>query len=232
MKDRESIRLKEYNYSKSGFYYITINVQDKICLFGKIRESKMILNKAGFMIERLYNNLTNRFSNIKLHEYIIMPNHMHCIIEITDPMSVGATLVVAHNSTTTAHDNKMDIHNNKTYAHNKTTPNNPILSKNTSVTFDSKQTGMKHTITKRATTRVAPTKYGYTIGNIIGAFKSLTTIEYIKMVKNKVVLPFDGKLWQRGFHDHIIRNQKDFDRIREYIINNPLNWKKDINFIM
>ena len=78
---------------------------------------------------------------------------------------------------------------------------------------------------------VASTKYGYTIGNIIGAFKSLTTIEYIKMVKNKTAFPFDGKLWQRSFHDHIIRNQNALDRIQEYIIDNPLNWKKDINFI-
>ena len=199
MKDRESIRLKEYDYSKSGFYYITNNIQDKICLFGKIRDSKMILNKAGFMIERLYNNLTNRFSNIKLHEYIIMPNHMHCVIEITNPIPVGATLVVAHNKIIHVHTDINPTRNN--------------------------------TLTGRTTTRVAPTKYIYTIGGIIGAFKSLTTIEYIKMVKNKTAFPFEGKLWQRNFHDHVIRNQNAFDRIQEYIINNPLNWKKDINKI-
>jgi putative transposase len=99
MYNRQSTRLKKYDYSKIGLYFITINIQDKLCLFGKIRNSKMIMNKSGYMVEKIYQELTNRFQNIKLHEYVIMPNHMHCIIEITneynDTNSVGAGLQTA-----------------------------------------------------------------------------------------------------------------------------------------
>jgi len=75
---------------------------------------------------------------------------------------------------------------------------------------------------KRATTRVAPT-----IGNIVGAFKSLTTHEYINGVKNKNWQPFSSRIWQRNYYEHIIRKDEDLDRIREYINLNPKNWEKD-----
>jgi putative transposase len=194
MYNRQSTRLKKYDYSKIGLYFITINIQDKLCLFGKIRNSKMIMNKSGYMVEKIYQELTNRFQNIKLHEYVIMPNHMHCIIEITneynDTNSVGAGLVPA-------------LKRKQMPAHN-TIPPHPTVSVNGNenrVDRENADFGIK-----RATTRVAPTvSYGNTtVGGIIGAFKSLTTIEYIKMVKNNIVRPFDGKLWQKRFYDHII----------------------------
>ena len=79
--------------------------------------------------------------------------------------------------------------------------------------------------TNRATTRVAPT--GKTIGDMMDAFKSITTVEYIRGVKTMGWEPFDGKLWQRNYWEHIIRNENDYNRIAEYIINNPKNWGDD-----
>ena len=74
----------------------------------------------------------------------------------------------------------------------------------------------------RATTRVAPT-----IGQIIGAFKSITTHEYIKGVDKFGWPVFTKKLWQRNYYEHIIRNQDDYERIAGYILDNPLNWNRD-----
>ncbi|MDP3042612.1 MAG: transposase [Candidatus Omnitrophota bacterium] len=74
----------------------------------------------------------------------------------------------------------------------------------------------------RATTRVAPT-----LGDIIGAFKSITTNEYIRNVKNENWLPFDEYFWQRNYYEHVIRNDNDLNRIREYIVNNPVKWEED-----
>lgn len=63
--------------------------------------------------------------------------------------------------------------------------------------------------------------------DIIRDFKRQATIEYIKLVKSGLAAPFDGKLWQRSFYDHVIRNQQDFDEIYRYISENPTRWEFD-----
>lgn len=80
---RRSIRLKNYDYSQKGFYFITLCTQNREHLFGNIVCGKMILNIAGKMIKRIWNELTDIFQNIKLHQFVIMPDHFHGIIEIT-----------------------------------------------------------------------------------------------------------------------------------------------------
>ena len=65
------------------------------------------------------------------------------------------------------------------------------------------------------------------IGRIIQAYKSITTNKYILGVKKNNWRPFPGRLWQRNYYDHIIRNEEDLFEVREYIVNNPLNWDKD-----
>ncbi|MDO8260744.1 MAG: transposase, partial [Candidatus Magasanikbacteria bacterium] len=69
-----------------------------------------------------------------------------------------------------------------------------------------------------------------TIGDIVGALKSITTNKCIDGVKNNNWPRFEGKLWQRNYYEHIIRNEKSLDQIRDYIINNPRNWKTDEMF--
>ena len=80
---RRSIRLKGYNYSKAGLYFITICVKDKLELFGEINQ-KLILNDSGKMIERWYSELENKYPDKRCHEMIVMPNHFHCILENLD----------------------------------------------------------------------------------------------------------------------------------------------------
>ena len=79
---RRSIRLKEYDYSQPGLYYITICTQNRLCLFGRIENGKMILNDAGRMVENEWLKMPVRFTNIALHEYVVMPDHFHAILEI------------------------------------------------------------------------------------------------------------------------------------------------------
>jgi len=78
----------------------------------------------------------------------------------------------------------------------------------------------------RAGTRPAPT-----LGEIIGAFKSMTTNEYIRNVKTNNWPSFNKHLWQRSFYDHVIRNENELTLIREYIVNNPKKWDLDIDNI-
>jgi len=79
--NRKSLRLKGYDYSRAGKYFITTCTYKRQNLFGKIKNKKMILNHAGKIIKRWYLELENKY-NITCHEYIIMPDHVHFIIEI------------------------------------------------------------------------------------------------------------------------------------------------------
>jgi REP element-mobilizing transposase RayT len=186
--NRKSIRLKGYDYSQEGFYFITICCQNREHFFGKITNNEMILNDAGKMIESQWLAITERFKNIKLEEYIIMPNHFHAILNI-----VGATFMV-----------------------------DPI-----------KEKGQPQGIAPTDSPTDSPTgsetdnPTNKTIGDIIGAFKSITTNEYIKNVKFNNWKRFNGRLWQRNYWEHIIRNEKAYINISDYIKNNPYNWDKD-----
>jgi REP-associated tyrosine transposase len=65
------------------------------------------------------------------------------------------------------------------------------------------------------------------LGDIVGAFKSITTHKYIRGVKQYGWPSFPGKLWQRNYYEHILRNENEMTRIREYILNNPAQWATD-----
>src|SRR6185436_270531 len=90
---RRSIRLKDYDYSHAGAYYVTINTQNRECLFGEIVTHEMILNMAGNMIEAQWLALLQRFTDIELDIYQVMPNHFHGVLVIIEP--VGETFVAA-----------------------------------------------------------------------------------------------------------------------------------------
>lgn len=70
--------------------------------------------------------------------------------------------------------------------------------------------------------RVAPT-----LGDIVNWFKTMTTNQYIRGIKQNGWPAFVGKLWQRNYYEHIIRNEKELNHIRQYIAENPLNWRTD-----
>lgn len=194
---RKSIRLKGYDYSQAGLYFITICVQNRECLFGEIINGEMNLNDAGMMVETEWLKLPKRFKNITLHEFVVMPNHFHAILEI-----VGATLVVAQNET----NNDVDQNNGATQ------------------TQIGQPQGIAPTDT---TTEIATDIKNKTIGDMVGAFQSIVTVRYIRGVKYLGWQPFNGKLWQRNYYERIIRNQQSYQTISEYIKNNPAKWNGD-----
>ena len=93
---RRSIRLCGYDYAQEGLYFVTVCCQGRACLFGEIVDGEMILNPAGRMVEKCWLDIPKHFPHAVLHDYIIMPNHVHGIIELTDVVA-GATNVRAKN---------------------------------------------------------------------------------------------------------------------------------------
>ena len=170
MHQRRSIRLRGYDYSQPGAYFVTICTQRKQCMFGRVVDEGVHLNDAGRMVKRVWEDLSQRFHTVELDQFVVMPNHIHGVIIIK---GVGATLVVAQ---------------------------------------------------YRAGTRPAPT---IQLGDVVAAFKSNTTDEYINGVKQHYWSPFANRLWQRNYYERVIRDETELDRIRQYIIENPLKWALD-----
>ena len=87
-RNRQSLRLKDYDYTSDGAYYVTVCVDDRKCVFGDMRNGKMSLNGCGEIADKYWNEIPKHFPHVALDEYIIMPNHVHGIINIIN--SVGA----------------------------------------------------------------------------------------------------------------------------------------------
>ncbi len=83
-KERKLNRLNEYDYSKNGYYFITLCTKDGIEYFGKIENEEMILNQFGETAERCWKEIPNHYDNVEIDEFVIMPNHIHGIISIND----------------------------------------------------------------------------------------------------------------------------------------------------
>jgi putative transposase len=81
---RKSIRLKDFDYSQPGEYFVTLCIHDKKCVFGKVMEENTILSSIGEIAKKCWEEIPVHFPHVRLDEYVIMPNHLHGIIIITD----------------------------------------------------------------------------------------------------------------------------------------------------
>jgi putative transposase len=162
---RKSIRLKEYDYSQPGDYFVTVCTYKRENIFCTIVNESVCLSPAGDIIKRHWEEIPKYFENVELDEFIIMPNHIHGIIGLTEP--VGAI----HESPL-----PMTQHQRRTM----------------------------------------------TLSKIIGRFKMLSAKEINLMNKTP-----GHHVWQRNYYEHVIRDDKDLNNIRDYIVNNPLQWHAD-----
>ncbi len=190
---RRSIRLKGYDYSQAGLYFITICVQNREWLLGEIHDGEMVLNDAGKMTENWYYELENKYNDIKCHAMVVMPNHVHFIIE-----NVG-TNVRANLCVRPSNDDNLG----------------------------EKILGEKILGEKILGEKILGEHIGSPLRDIIRWFKTMTTNNYIRGVKQCNWMPFDGKLWQRNYYEHIIRNEREYLNITDYIEKNPMKWDAD-----
>jgi len=179
---RRSIRLKGYDYSQAGAYFITICCEHRICRFGKIENNEMILNELGNIAYNEWAKLAERFANFEMDVFQIMPNHMHGIIVLKNVVGAGFT-----------------------------------PAQNDDMVLGQRQVlGQPQGI---ALTTVS------TVGDIVGAYKSLVFNGCLEIYKSRNERM--GKLWQRDYYEHIIRNEHSYQTISAYIINNPSKWGDD-----
>ena len=83
---RQSIRLRGYDYSQPGAYFITLCTQNRECNLGEIMNGEMKFTVRGFIIDEFWSKIPDHFPNVELDEFIVMPNHVHGIIVINDEL--------------------------------------------------------------------------------------------------------------------------------------------------
>jgi putative transposase len=168
---RRSIRLPDYDYSQPGAYFITICAYQHACLFGAIVDGEMRLNQYGKIVRNEWEKSALIRAEIKLGEFVIMPNHIHCIVKIIE-----------------TDDGRRGVR-----------PDAPAQQ---------------------------PGPSTKSIGAWVAGFKSAIT-HCINTMRNSPGMP----VWQRNYYEHIIRDEKSYDAIAEYIANNPAQWVQDPLFI-
>lgn len=162
---RRSIRLKDYDYSQAGWYFITLCTKGKACLFGNVENGRILLSEIGKTAEERLTEIPRHFPFVSIDEHIVMPNHIHAII-VMQP--VGAALMP---------------------------PGETPLS-------------------------TVPDSTPQSLSFIVQQYKSGVT-------RWCAANGFGYFGWQRGFYEHVIRNEDDLHDIREYIVYNPMKWSED-----
>ncbi len=205
-----SNRLRGWNYAQSGHYFITIVTYGRKRLFGEIVDGQMILNPIGEIVNAEFLKSFELRKELYLGGYVIMPNHIHAILILDKEESV-----------------KEDA---KTSAYG--------IAQREPKSISSFVAGFKSSSINRIDDWIdavnAQNRNGGNVGggnvgggNVGGGNvethgrASLPRLHGIKKF-NK-----NNPLWQNNYHDHIIRNEMEYRRISEYIVNNPLKWGKD-----
>lgn len=158
---RKPTRLKGYDYSTPGMYFLTICVKNKKHLLSKIvgcgdfDAPQMMLSEYGIILDKYIKLMSNKYTHIKIDKYVIMPNHFHLIINITDyvPAKNGASETAAP-------------YNNE-------------------------------------------------------------TSKFVSLLKRYCNREYGKNIWQTSYNDHIIRCEKDYQKIWEYIDTNVIKWELD-----
>lgn len=149
-EDRKRMRLRDFDYSSEGAYFVTLCLQKKLSLFEN--------HQAKEMVEKWIVEIENKYENVTVDCYVVMEDHVHLILFITEGNQIS-------------------------------------------------------------------------LSEIMKWFKTMTTNEYIRGVRDRVYEPFEKKLWQRSFYDHIIRNDEDLNEKREYVMNNPAKKRERSTFL-
>jgi len=195
----ESARLKNWNYANNGYYFITICTLDRERLFGEVVNGKMVLNEFGRLVRRFWREIPKHFPGVDLDQYIVMPNHLHGIIVIDRETSGIPTNVRGR-----------DVAMQRLYVGNETHMKNRT-------TNDGKRYAGKFP----KMSKISPKSGSLSV--IIRSYKSIVSDTIAKQYSDNIFA------WQTRFYDHIIRNEKSLNRIRQYIIDNPIKWELDRN---
>jgi len=203
---RHSQRLEGYDYAQLGAYFVTLCAKDRECLFGEVVDGQMGLNDAGHMATRWWSELNQKFKHVQTDQHVVMPNHFHGILFIVEPMTEGLGTISTRRGRPACLPR-----DNPRPAGNPQPVGRGCVKADLCGCPDSVLGGHP----------------GPPLPTIVQWYKTMTTNEYLRGVKEFQWLPIGGKLWQRNYYDRIVRDEDELHRIREYIAANPACWAED-----
>ncbi len=165
-QDRQSIRLRKYDYCSHGAYFVTICAHNRFNDFGKLSDDEMRLNFIGKTVAKCWGEIPTHFKFVKIGLSVIMPNHFHGILFISDQGTACRAPTVERFGKPTAG----------------------------------------------------------SLSTMIRSFKSAVT----KQVNQRRKTP-GAPVWQRNYYEHVIRDEEELNRVRQYILDNPASWDIDQN---
>lgn len=163
LPNRQSIRLRDFDYAQNGAYFVTICTAQRLCLFGTISAGETQLSPVGQVVSSRWLDLPAHTNGLMLDAWVVMPNHLHGIV---------------------------------------------VLIGNTPARID---TGVGPRGPAQAS-----------LGAVIGGFKSAVSRQ-VTAERLTLVRP----IWQRNYHERIVRNDRELDSLRRYIADNPTRWEND-----
>ena len=229
-------RLAGWDYSRPGSYFITICTKNREHFFGEIQDHEMYLNEIGIIADKCWAKIPDHFKNTELGEFVIMPNHVHGIININDsavetghalsPDEIDPAVDMRHALSPDEIDPAVDMGHALSPDEidpavdmwHALSPDENKKSFDETGSVSSNETG--HALSLPNTPHFRFRNQGKnSVSAMVGSFKSAVT---------KFSHPINPRFeWQTRFHDHVIRNHDDFLRISNYILNNTANWEAD-----
>ncbi len=203
---RRSTRLKGYDYTSAGGYFITVVAFRRECLFGEVLDGQVCLNSLGEIVKNCWEEIPSHFQNVDIDEFVVMPNHVHGIVFI-HPMNNGAPFQHVVGAT-----HASPLQNNR---HASSLPNNQHT---WSTYYDQHASPSSFDPNAPASPPRGPVPQS--LGAIVGSFKSAVSRRAGRELNS-------SNLWQRNYYEHILRDQSDYERIAGYIHANPGNWGID-----
>ncbi len=216
---RRSIRLKGYDYTRNGAYFATLVTQDRSFRFGDVADGVMQPNDAGRMVQTVWDELPTFYPGVLIDKFVVMPNHIHGIIVLVGagpcacpgpgPCPIPGGRPIPRTGSSCGPDGPSRI--GWIGSSGVDRDRSDELGPGPGQAQGPAPTGMA----------------GMTVGDIMHRFKTMTTKRYADGVTQQGWPAFRGRLWQRNYYEHIVRDDAAMQRIRRYIGDNPWRWDQD-----
>lgn len=187
-----SNRWQFWDYSAPAHYFITICIAGRQCILGNVLNKKMRLSEYGRIVENEFQKIPQYHKRVVLDEWVVMPNHIHCIITLGDYDFDNGVSLFDNNNVAKIHEFSL-------------LPSFPLQNPTIEQIKQYRKQRRKMIIPK-----------------LVGKFQ-MQTSKQMNILRNTPGV----KNWQSNYHDHVIRNDDSYKRIRHYILINPQKWGED-----
>jgi putative transposase len=183
---RQSIRLPGYDYSQPGIYFLTLCVHERQCLFGEIANGEMHRSAIGEIVVEEWLKSAQMRSELRLDQWVLMPNHLHGIVSIRREVTVEGER-----------------------AHSR-------------VPLQGERAHSRVPLQESSQAKGPPPRRAQSISSFVAGFKSAARSK-INRLRGTPLQP----VWQANFFEHVVRDNRSLQAIREYIFTNPSRWDAD-----